>query len=217
MLPAPLRAPLARLTGAAIVLFAWLLTAVRGVWQGVAPELGQQRVYFANHTSNGDFVLVWAVLPPHLRRRTRPVAGSDYWLSNALRRFIGRDVFDAVLIDRRPEARTEDPMAVILAGLDTGASLIIFPEGKRNTTEEPLLPFKSGLYNLSAARPGVDLIPTWIENLNGVMPKGHVVPVPLLCTVTFGAPIRVGDGEDRHAFLNRAREALLAIAPERHA
>lgn len=216
-MPEVLRAPLARLTGAAIVLFAWLMTAVRGVWQGVAPDAGAQRVYFANHTSNGDFVLVWAVLPPHLRRRTRPVAGSDYWLTTPLRRFIGRDVFRAVLIDRRPEARTEDPMAVMLAALDTGASLILFPEGTRNMTDAPLLAFKSGLYNLSAARPGVDLIPTWIENLNHVMPKGKVVPVPLLCTVTFGAPIRAEPDEDRHAFLERARAALLALSAERPA
>lgn len=214
-MPEVLRAPLARLTGAAIVLFAWLMTAVRGVWQGVAPDAGAQRIYFANHTSNGDFVLVWAVLPPHLRRRTRPVAALDYWLATPLRRFTGRDVFRAVLIDRRPDARTEDPMTVMLAALDTGASLILFPEGKRNMGEDPLLPFRSGLFNLSVARPGVDLVPTWIENLNHVMPKGKVVPVPLLCTVTFGAPIRAGDGEDRHAFLSRAQAALLALAPER--
>ena len=216
-MPDLLRAPLARLTGAAIVLFAWLMTAVRGVWQGVAPDAGPQRVYFANHTSNGDFVLVWAVLPPHLRRRTRPVAGSDYWLTTPLRRFIGRDVFRAVLIDRRPDARTEDPMAVMLSALDTGASLILFPEGTRNMTDAPLLPFKSGLYNLSVARPGVDLVPAWIENLNHVMPKGKVIPVPLLCTVTFGAPIRAEADEDRHAFLARAQAALLALAPERPA
>jgi 1-acyl-sn-glycerol-3-phosphate acyltransferase len=216
-MPEVLRAPLARLTGAAIVLFAWLMTAVRGVWHGTAPDAGAQRIYFANHTSNGDFVLVWAVLPPYLRRRTRPVAALDYWLETPLRRFIGRDVFRAVLIDRRPEARTEDPIAVMLAALDTGASLIIFPEGRRNMGEEPLLPFKSGLYNLSAARPDLDLIPTWIENLNHVLPKGHVVPVPLLCTVTFGTPIRAGEGEDRHAFLTRAQAALLALAPEGHA
>ncbi|MCU0907478.1 MAG: 1-acyl-sn-glycerol-3-phosphate acyltransferase [Rhodobacteraceae bacterium] len=214
-MPEVLRASLARLVGAAIVLFAWLMTAVRGVWQGVAPDAGPQRVYFANHTSNGDFVLVWAVLPPHLRRQTRPVAGSDYWLTTPIRRFIGRDVFRAVLIDRRPDARTEDPMAVMVAALDTGASLILFPEGTRNMTDAALLPFKSGLYNLSVARPGVDLVPTWIENLNHVMPKGKIVPVPLLCTVTFGAPIRAEPGEDRHAFLDRARTALLALAPER--
>jgi 1-acyl-sn-glycerol-3-phosphate acyltransferase len=212
-MPEVLRAPLARLTGAAIVLFAWLMTAVRGVWQGVAPD-GAQRIYFANHTSNGDFVLVWAVLPPHLRRQTRPVAGSDYWLTTPVRRFIGRDVFRAVLIDRRPDTRTEDPMAVMLSALDTGASLILFPEGTRNMTDARLLPFKSGLYNLSVARPGVDLVPAWIENLNHVMPKGKVIPVPLLCTVTFGAPIRAEPDEDRHAFLSRAQAALLALAPE---
>lgn len=213
MLPAPLRAPLARLTGAGIVLFAWLLTAVRGVWQGVAPELGQQRVYFANHTSNGDFVLVWAVLPPHLRRRTRPVAGSDYWLSNALRRFIGRDVFDAVLIDRRPEARTEDPLALILEAIDEGASLILFPEGARNMGPDRLLPFKSGLYNIGKARPQVDLVPTWVANLNAIMPKGEVIPLPLICTVTFGAPLHVAKDEDKDAFLARAATALADLAP----
>jgi len=216
-MPDVLRAPLARLLGAAIVLFAWLITAVRGVWPGVAPESARNRVYFANHSSNGDFVLVWAVLPPRLRRRTRPVAALDYWLETPLRSFIGRDVFRAVLIDRRPEARTEDPMAAMLAALDADASLILFPEGKRNMGDELLLPFKSGLYNISVARPDVDLVPTWIENLNHVLPKGKIVPVPLLCTVTFGAPLRAEPGEDRHAFLDRARAALLALAPERPA
>jgi len=215
MIPAPLRAPLARFTGSAIALLAWLMTAVRAIWQGVPPDPDRQRVYFANHSSNGDFVLIWSVLPPLMRRQTRPVAGADYWLTSPLRRFIGCDVFDSVLVDRNAESRTADPMATILAALDTGASLILFPEGTRNTTEERLLPFKSGLYNLSVARPDIDLIPTWIENLNGVMPKGRSIPIPLLCTVTFGAPLRAGADEDRHAFLARAQSALLALAPER--
>jgi len=214
MFPTVLRVGLARQVGAAIVLLAWLMTAVRAVWQGVPPDADRQRVYFANHGSNGDFVLIWSVLPPPMRRRTRPVAGADYWLTTGLRRFVGCDVFDAVLVDRNTETRTADPMAAILAALDTGASLILFPEGTRNTTDERLLPFKSGLYNLSVARPEVDLIPTWIENLNAVMPKGRSIPIPLLCTVTFGAPLRAEENEDRHVFLARAQAALLALAPE---
>ncbi len=208
-----MKALLASLTGAAIVIFARLITAVRGIWDGVEP-VPAHRVYYANHTSNGDLILIWAVLPVALRQRTRPVAGSDYWLANPLREFIGRSVFNTVLVERRPEMRTSDPMEAILAAVDEGSSLIIFPEGGRNNSDEPLLPFKSGIYNISSQRPEIDLVPVWIENLNHVMPKGKVIPIPLLCTVTFGPPIRVEPGEDRKEFLARAAAALLALAPE---
>jgi len=40
-----------------------------------------------------------------------------------------------------------------------------------------------------------------------------VVPVPILCTVTFGAPLRLDGGEDKRDFLARAREAVLALRP----
>jgi 1-acyl-sn-glycerol-3-phosphate acyltransferase len=118
-----------------------------------------------------------------------------------------------VLIDRRPEARTGDPLEAIVEALDGGDSLIIFPEGRRNMGPEPLLPFKSGLYNLGRARPGVELVPTWIANLNAVMPKGEVIPLPLIATVTFGPPIQVGEGEGKDEFLGRASAALLALRP----
>lgn len=203
---------LAWLMGNVITTFARFITAVRPMWDGVEP-VPTQRVYFANHTSNGDFILIWTVLPPALRGHTRPVAGADYWLTSKLRTFIGRDVFNAVLIDRNTETRDADPMALILKALDTGASLILFPEGTRNTTDAQLLPLKSGIYNISAARPEVDMVPVWIENLNDVMPKGKLVPIPLLCTVTFGAPIHATKDETRETFLARAEAALLALAP----
>lgn len=188
------------------------MTAPRAIWQGIEP-IPVQRVYYANHSSNGDFVLLWTVLPTPLRRSTRPVAALEYWLTSPLRAFIGREVFNAVLIDRRPEARTEDPVAQMVAALDQGASLILFPEGKRNSSDEVLLPFKSGLYHLAKARPEVDLVPVWIANLNKVMPKGEVIPVPLICTLTFGAPLHLTQGEGKDAFLARATQALRSLQP----
>jgi 1-acyl-sn-glycerol-3-phosphate acyltransferase len=202
----------AQATGHAIVLFARAITAVRADWKGIEP-VPRQRVYFANHTSNADMPMVWSVLPPQLRRDTRPVAAADYWLTTPLRKFAGAEVFRAVLIDRRPDARREDPMQVILAALEQGSSLIIFPEGNRNMGEDPLLPFKAGLYNIGRARPDIDLVPTWIANLNAIMPKGEVIPLPLICTVTFGAPITVAEGEDKDTFLTRAAAALLDLRP----
>lgn len=209
MIPS-LRVFAARVTGQVISTFARFMTAPRAIWQGIEP-VPKQRVYFANHSSNGDFVLLWTALPTPLRRQTRPVAALDYWLKSPLRAFIGREVFNAVLIDRRPEARTEDPVAQMVSALDKGSSLIIFPEGQRNSSEAPLLPFKSGLYHLAKARPGVDLVPVWIANLNRVMPKGEVIPVPLICTLTFGAPLHVEPEETKDAFIARATQALLAL------
>jgi 1-acyl-sn-glycerol-3-phosphate acyltransferase len=204
----------AQITGRGIVLFARFITAVRPIWAGTEP-VPVRRVYFANHTSNGDFILLWSVLPPRLRAVTRPVAALDYWLKTPPRAFAGREVFRAVLIDRRPDARVADPVTQMAEALDEGASLIIFPEGQRNSSDTPLLPFKSGLYHLARMRPEVDLVPVWIENLNRVMPKGEIVPVPLLCTVTFGAALHLEEAEDKAAFLDRASAALLALRPAR--
>jgi 1-acyl-sn-glycerol-3-phosphate acyltransferase len=141
------------------------------------------------------------------------VAAADYWLKNKLRAFVGPEVFNCVLIDRRPEL-DDKPMDKILAALDEGSSLIIFPEGNRNMTDDPLLPFKAGLYNMGRARPDVDLVPTWVANLTSIMPKGEVIPLPLICTVTFGAPLHVLDGESKDDFLRRAADALVALAPK---
>jgi 1-acyl-sn-glycerol-3-phosphate acyltransferase len=201
-----------RAIAAAITGIARLITGVHGNWVGCLPD-PRPRVYYANHASHGDFVLVWTVLPPALRRMTRPVAGQDYWIRDAVRRYLAQRVFRAVLIDRGPAAVGTDPVGAMIAAMDQGNSLIVFPEGTRNTTEERLLPFKNGLYRLTSERPATELVPVWIENLNRVMPKGEFVPIPLLCTVTFGAPLTLAAGERKTAFRERIRAALLALAP----
>ncbi|MEL6510434.1 MAG: lysophospholipid acyltransferase family protein [Pseudomonadota bacterium] len=204
----------ARFTGHLLAFTARFITAVRAEWRGIEP-VDKQRVYFANHVSNADMPMIWTVLPHHMRAKTRPVAAADYWLKNKLRAFVGPEVFNCVLVDRRPEARTDDPMEAIRDALDEGSSLIIFPEGNRNMTDDPLLPFRAGLYNMGQSHPHVDLVPTWVANLTTIMPKGEVIPLPLICTVTFGAPLHVGENEDKDVFLKRAADALVALAPER--
>jgi 1-acyl-sn-glycerol-3-phosphate acyltransferase len=207
---------LASLTALAIIAFARVVTGVRGNWIGCTPSPAQ-RIYFANHVSHGDFVLIWTVLPSSLRQRTRPVAGAEYWRTGALRRFVGSHVFNAVLIERDRAARTADPIETMVNAIDAGCSLILFPEGTRNMTDDPLLAFKAGLFHLAKQRPDVDLVPVWVENLNRVMPKGHFVPVPLICTVSLGVPMRLNDGEGMEPFLARARDALLALSEKERA
>lgn len=203
---------LASLTAFVITSAARLLTGARALWLGCTAQ-PVQRLYYANHSSHGDFVLLWASLPDELRRRTRPVAGADYWQRDGLRRYLINKVFNGVLIDRERATPEHNPLQPMLDALDQGDSLILFPEGTRNL-EDGLLPFKSGLYHLTRLRPEVELVPVWIANLNRVMPKGRALPLPLLCTLSFGTPLEHLEDEGKQAFLERARNALLAIAPE---
>ena len=206
--------PLQAASSAALSALAWIITGVTPVWAGVAPS-DRQRIYFANHSSHGDLILLNACLPARQRSRTRAAAAADYWGKSRLRRMIAEDLLSSVLIERQSSDPAASPLNRLLAVLDAGDSLILFPEGTRNMTDEPLLRFRSGLYNLAMARPDVELVPCWLENISRVLPKGHFLPVPLLCRVVFGAPIAVLPGEERHAFLERAHAALLSLRPRR--
>jgi 1-acyl-sn-glycerol-3-phosphate acyltransferase len=202
-----------RMVATAICAIARLITGVRATWRGNSPTF-QPRIYFANHRSHGDFLLIWASLPDELRRLTRPVAAADYWLRGPLRGYLITKVFRGVTINRSVIAIPPPPSPIPLMGeaLAAGQSLIMFPEGTRNTGDE-LLPFKSGIYHLAKNFPDVELVPVWIENLGRVMPKGEFVPVPLLCTLTFGPSLRIAADEPKETFLGRARDALMALAP----
>jgi 1-acyl-sn-glycerol-3-phosphate acyltransferase len=185
-----------------------LLTGAQARWFGCPPK-AEQRIYFANHQSHADLVLIWAALPKELRSITRPIAAKDYWTASAFKRWITTAVFNAVYVERDKKGDA-DPLQPLIDALESGDSLILFPEGTRGFAEDPQL-FKSGLYNLAQRFPSAVLVPAWINNVQRVMPKGEVLPVPVLCSVTFGAPIALGKNELRADFLLRAREAVMAL------
>ena len=184
------------------------LTGAQARWQGCPPK-AEQRIYFANHQSHADLILMWAALPAELRSITRPIAAKDYWTKTPFKKWITSAVFNAIYVDRT-KTSDQDPLEPLIDALTNGDSVILFPEGTRGNQEEPQA-FKSGLYNLAVKFPGVVLIPTWINNVQRVMPKGEVVPVPILCSVTFGAPVTLAEGEDRASFLVRARQAVVDL------
>jgi 1-acyl-sn-glycerol-3-phosphate acyltransferase len=185
-----------------------VLTGAQARWYGCPPQ-AEQRIYFANHQSHADLVMIWAALPQELRSITRPVAARDYWTKTPLKQWITTAVFNAVYVDRERKGDS-DPLQPLESALASGDSIILFPEGTRGEGEEPQ-PFKSGLYSLALKFPQVVLVPAWIDNIQRVMPKGEVVPVPILCSVTFGAPVKLEPGEERRAFLDRARAAVVAL------
>jgi 1-acyl-sn-glycerol-3-phosphate acyltransferase len=210
---APAPHPLA----SALAGFARFVSGVQVRWLDCAPLAGQ-RVYFANHTSHLDAVVLWAALPAASRSRTAPVAGRDYWEKTAVRRYLSARVFQAVLINRQPpgaersRAAAEAVLADLVAAIDRGLSLIVFPEGTRGSGED-VAAFKSGLYHLACQRPDLELVPAYLDNLNRILPKGEVLPVPLLSSATFGPPIRIAPAEPKSDFLARARDAVCRLKP----
>ncbi len=199
---------LAKLMGWFLLGLVRVLTGAQARWHGCPPK-AEQRIYFANHQSHADLVMIWAALPEDLRSITRPIAAKDYWTQSPFKKWITTEVFNAVYVDRE-RSGDQDPLAPLIEALDQGDSIILFPEGTRGNAEEPQA-FKAGLYNLAQKFPHVVLVPAWINNIQRVMPKGEVVPVPVLCSVTFGAPIQLEPGEERRAFLDRARGCVVAL------
>lgn len=187
-----------------------LLVGASPRWVGSQPSHAQ-RIYFANHSSHLDTIALWSALPRELRARTRPVAAADYWGKTRLRRYVVLNGLNAVLINRKRSDPTEDPLQPLHEALEQGDSLIIFPEGTRQAQPLPG-EFKPGLFYLSERFPKVELIPVYLENIHRSMPKGTPFPVPLICTVRFGAPLQYIAHEDKQAFLARARNAVTGLA-----
>lgn len=177
-------------------------------WVDCEPDT-VQRVYFANHTSHLDSIVLWTSLPKSIRAVTRPVAAADYWNGGPIRRYLA-STFNALLIDRKKVKVRNTPIDIMIREIGFTDSLIVFPEGGRNLSGE-LGEFKSGLFYLAKKRPDLELLPVYIDNLNRVMPKGEFLPVPLLSCISIGAPIWLESGEKKNEFLQRAREAVLRL------
>ena len=203
------RSTLCKVTGLVLAGLARLLAGASIRWIASQPDTCQ-RVYFANHTSHLDALLIWASLPRRIREITRPVAAKDYWSRGALRRWLAEEVFNAILIDRTDIKVHQSPVDLMLRQAGSTKSLIVFPEGSRSTSGE-VGDFKSGLYYLAKKRPEIELIPVHIDNLNRVLPRGEFLPVPLLSCISFGPPLWLERDEAKLDFLARARRAVLSL------
>lgn len=196
------------MTGPLIALMSKLISGASVRWVDCQPDTCQ-RVYFANHTSHLDALVIWSALPSPIRALTRPVAAKDYWGKTRLRRYVaGR--FNALLIDRRDIKVHQSPVDMLLREIGNTHSLIVFPEGHRSAGSQ-VGEFKSGLYYLCKKRPTLEAVPIHLDNMNRILPRGEFLPVPLLSSITFGPPMSLGTGEQKVDFLTRAREGLLRL------
>jgi len=194
------------LTRKFLALLARFLSGASVRWIDSQPDTCQ-RVYFANHTSHLDPIVIWSSLPQQVRILTRPVAAKDYWTAGPIRRHLSRRVFNAILIDRTEIKIHQSPVDLMIREIGNQYSLILFPEGGRSEGRD-VGEFKSGLYYLCKKRPDLELIPVHIDNMNRILPRGEVLPVPMLSCLTFGPPLWLEAGEPKTRFLERARDAV---------
>ncbi len=192
-----------------LALLARFLSGASVRWIDSQPDTCQ-RVYFANHTSHLDAIVIWSALPQAVRAVTRPVAAKDYWTAGPTRRHMSTRVFNAILIDRTEIKVHQSPVDLMIREIGHQYSLIVFPEGSRSSGSE-IGEFKSGLYYLCKKRPDLELIPVHIDNMNRILPRGEVLPVPLLTCVSFGPPMWLEAGEPKTDFLERARQAVVRL------
>lgn len=204
---------LQRLTGKTIILLARFFSGYTVRWIDCQPDTCQ-RVYFANHTSHLDAVVLWSALPTEIRNLTRPVAAKDYWGKTRWRRFLASS-FNAMLIDRKEIKVHQSPVEMMLREMGDTHSLIVFPEGSR-AEDGNMGEFKSGLFHIAKKRPDLELVPVYMDNLNRILPRGEYMPIPLLSSISIGAPIWLEAGEPKVEFLNRAREAVRALKSWSH-
>ena len=189
-----------------------LITGVNPVWVECPAPSGQLRVYFANHGSHLDFATLWAALPATARETTRPVAARDYWGRTKATRAIAVGLFNSLLIAREGITRKDNPIEQMATAMREGNSLILFPEGTRSP-DGTMCAFKPGLYHLAAKVQEAEFVPVYLQNLNRILPKGHLLPIPLLSSVVFGAPLKLEQGEKKQDFLKRTQEAVVNLMP----
>ena len=193
-----------------LIVLTRIISGATVLWYESQPDDSCQRVYFANHTSHLDALVIWAALPVAIREKTRMVAAQDYWDAGPIRRYISRSLLKAVLIERENVSFKNTPVKVMADEIQNEYSLILFPEGGRSQ-DGTLGEFKSGLYYLCKRRPDLELIPIYLNNLNSILPRGKTLPVPMLSRVIFGPPMWLEMDERKESFLNRARNAVLKL------
>lgn len=185
------------------------LSGATVLWHDSQPDTCQ-RVYFANHTSHLDAVVIWAALPKHVRKLTRMVAAKDYWGKGWVKKYIAQKLFNAILIERENVSIKNTPVKIMIDEIENKYSIIIFPEGGRSETGS-LGAFKSGIYHLCKKRPDLELIPVYLNNMNSILPRGQTLPVPMLSRIVFGQPMWIETDETKNSFLERTRNAILKL------
>jgi 1-acyl-sn-glycerol-3-phosphate acyltransferase len=165
-------------------------------------------VLIANHSSHLDTVSLLSLFPVRRLRKIRPAAASDYFERTALIAWFSHTFINILPIARKHITKEDHPILKMRQALESGESLILFPEGTRGHGETPG-PFQPGIAHLVDQLPGLSVVPCYLANMGRALPKGEFVPVPFFCEIRIGKPLRP-EG-NREEILAALRSEVLAL------
>jgi 1-acyl-sn-glycerol-3-phosphate acyltransferase len=170
-------------------------------------------IIIANHNSHLDTLVLMSLFPPQLLSRLRPVAAVDYFMANRWLAWFALNIIGIIPLRRSVKASHGDPLADVIAALDKGDILILFPEGSRGEPER-VGRFKTGIAHIAQRHPKVSIVPVYLHGLGMALPKGEFVLVPFFCDVFVGEAL-YWQGE-RKAFMQEMTERMARLAAEGH-
>jgi len=178
-------------------------------------------IFASNHQSHMDTPVILSALPPRLRYRLATAMAKEFfkahffpdeygrkaWLTNSLNYYLAALFFNAFPLPQR-EAGARQTLRYIGEVLESGFSVLIFPEGRRTDTGA-IDRFRPGI-GMIAARLGVPVVPVRIEGLDRVLHHTWRMARPGPVRVAFGAPMRLV-GDDYEAMAKQVEEAVRTL------
>lgn len=168
-------------------------------------------IVVANHNSHLDTAVLITIFSWRSLRWLRPVAASDYFLSNKWLAWFALKVMGIIPISRKLRASGGDPLAGCEEALARNETLILFPEGTRGEPEA-LTELRTGVAHLAKRHPEVPIVPVFLHGLGKALPKGAWLPVPFFCDVFVGEALTWNG--DRAAFMAALNSSMAGLAAE---
>ena len=170
-----------------------------------------QMIIVANHNSHLDTIMLMNLFPVGRQMKIRPVGAMDYFSANRFRKWFAEKIMRIVPIKRDVSGVRHDPLATSCEAIDSGDSLILFPEGTRGEPER-LENFKAGIAHLVKRYPHIPVVPVYLHGLGKELPKGDFVLVPFICDIFVGEHFKwQGDRKEFMESLDSRMHELAAL------
>jgi 1-acyl-sn-glycerol-3-phosphate acyltransferase len=167
-------------------------------------------IFAPNHHSHVDTPLIITAVPAAFRRHLVVAAAADFFFDKRVKGTLSALALNAFPIER--EVTTRKSSDELRRLIDTGWSLVIYPEGGRSPDgwgQE----FKGGAAYLSG-RTGAPVVPVFIDGTGSIFGKGMKRPKPGSSKIVFGSPLSPEEGESTRRFNARIEAAVAALGDE---
>lgn len=175
-------------------------------------------LFFPNHISPADPLLVLKALPAAFQTTTASAAAADLLYEDArFAKFRGILETLGFMYPFAREGQIKSSIQYTARLMDRGFNILLFPEG-RMSRDARLLPIKAGI-GLIAVEMRAPVVPVTIEGAEKIVPPdshGLVMPKRNRVTLTFGKPLRFDEGEAYGQAATRIFNALAEmLGPEK--